>query len=131
MNLRFEAGRRKSQRLNIPLRVKYAADPQGHGLVGPVVADNISGRGMSFTLEEPLRKDEKLRMLIYFPDDPKPIGSVSRVVWCKKDDREKRPCFKVGIQHLRIDPDDRERFVFEFCETMVNYFTATPHAVVS
>ncbi|GAF99749.1 unnamed protein product, partial [marine sediment metagenome] len=30
--------------------------------------------------------------------------------------------FDVGLQYINISRKDKERFVFLFCETMINYF---------
>ena len=60
-----------------------------------------------------------------FPGAPRPIGSTSRVVWCRKISAKGANRFRVGLEHIKIDLKDRDRFVFLFCETMLNYFLAS------
>ena len=116
--------RRKAQRLDIPVPIKYGFPLRGRALSGPVLTDNISGTGIGVTLKRPITKDDNLRVLIYFPDDPRPVTSTSRVVWRKRIRGKEGDSFRIGMRHVRIDTKDRDRFVFLFCETMINYFMA-------
>jgi len=114
--------RRAAQRLDLAIPIRYKFYLRQKALSSPMLTDNISGTGLGLTIKEPLKKDEKLDVHIYFPDDPKPVISTSRVIWCKRMGEKKDAYFKVGMKHVRIKPPDRERFVFLFCETMLNYF---------
>lgn len=113
--------RRKAQRLNIPLRMKYKLRTE-RGVLEESIVQDISGGGIGLSLDKPLKKGSKLKVLIYFPDDPKPISAESQVVWCRKSRSKRKYTYNIGIKHLRIVPADRERFVFLFCETMINLF---------
>jgi len=115
------AERRKAQRLNIAVPMRYRLYLKKRALSQPILTDNISGTGLGLTLTEPLKKNAKLDVHIYFHDDPKPVVSTSRVAWCKKETKKGLRRFKAGIRHVEIAPTDRERFVFLFCETMLNY----------
>jgi len=117
--------RRKAQRLNIPVPIRYYFYAKSKALSKPVTADNISGTGIGITLKQPVTKGARLKALIYFSDNPRPVTSTSRVVWCKKIPGKEGNLFKIGMQHVKIDTKDRDRFVFLFCETMLNYFLAS------
>lgn len=112
---------RKTQRLDIHLRSKCRLSSKGKRLLQVVFTKNISGGGISLTLTKPLKVGTKLPVLLYFPNDPKPVCSLSQIVWCKPNPK-KYASFDVGIRHIKIAAKDRERFAFLFCETMINYF---------
>jgi c-di-GMP-binding flagellar brake protein YcgR len=110
--------KRKAQRLNIPLYFQYKLLPRKKILESAFCRD-ISGGGISFRLGQPLREGDRLKILLHFPEETKPVTAFSSVVWCKRILQEKVYC--VGIKHIKILPADKERFVFLFCETMINY----------
>ena len=114
--------RRRTQRLDIPIPVRYRLSWNRKDFSEQVLTKNISGGGMCLSLKQPLKAGTKLKMSLYFPSDPVPIESLSEVAWCRRNPLKKKTLFDVGIRHLKIIPKDRERFVFLFCETMVNYF---------
>jgi hypothetical protein len=116
--------RRKAQRLNAHVPIRYSFYLNKRAMSSPIAADNISGTGLGVTLKEPAAKGVKLKVLIYFSDDQRPIASTSRVMWCKKIPKKEGNLFKIGMRHVRIDTKDKDRFVFLFCETMLNYFMA-------
>lgn len=116
------AEKRKAQRLNIRLELKYRYSFKGKILIQEVLTKNISGGGIGLVLDKPLKVGTALKTVLYFPNDPKPVASLSRVVWCRKVPRKYKAGFYVGIRHIKVAAKDRERFVFLFCETMMNYF---------
>ena len=112
--------RRRTQRLNIPLKLAYKW-PSRIGTLQQVFAQDISGGGMKIRVDTPFQKGDRLKAKLYFPDQPKPINVASEVIWCKRRKVRGRLRFDVGIKHVHIVPRDRERFVFLFCEAMLNY----------
>ena len=112
--------KRRSRRLKIPLMVSYHMLPQKKTLIEKIFAKDISGGGIGLKLNFPLEKGTRLKTLLYFPSENRPVSSISEVVWCKKARGHKT--FDIGIRHIKILPKDRERFVFLFCETMIDYF---------
>lgn len=122
MNRKNILERRKAQRLNVPLQVKCRFFIKKKILIEEVFARDVSGGGIGLVLKRPLDIGAKLKTLIYFPNDRRPISFLTKVVWCKKVLRKGKICFDVGIKHIKITPKDKERFVFLFCETMINYF---------
>lgn len=114
--------KRKTQRLNIHLQSKYRLSFRGKLLIQEIFTKNISGGGIGLTLKQPLKIGTKLRALLYFPTERQPISSLSKVVWCRKVSKKDKVSFDVGIKHVKIAAKDRERFVYLFCETMINYF---------
>lgn len=118
VNIEF-GERRRFDRLFIPLQVNYRLFPKKR-LLHQAFSQDISGGGIRLSLNYPLKKGEKLRTFIYLAGDPKPVAAFSKVIWCRK--KAGKEAFDVGVQHVRIDHKDKERFVFLFCEMMINYF---------
>lgn len=113
--------RRKATRLDIQLKIGYKLPP-GRKMIIETFSENISGKGIRVTLNKKLRKGDRLKTLIYFPKEPKPVTSFSEVVWCKARHAEGHQVFDNGLRYVKISPKDKERFVFLFCELMINYF---------
>ncbi|MCX5666689.1 MAG: PilZ domain-containing protein [Candidatus Omnitrophica bacterium] len=114
--------RRRSSRLDIPLKIEQRLSRGGELL--KALSSDISGNGLRFQLHRYLKKGEKLRTSIHFPSDPKPVTAVSEVIWCKEKPASGKKMFDAGIKYVKIIPRDRDRFIFLFCETMINYFMA-------
>jgi len=116
------AERRKAQRLNIPIEVKYKLLPRKK-IARETFCHDISGTGLRLKLESPLTKGDKVKTFLYFPKDSTPVTADSRVVWCRKSGAsEKAARYEAGMEYVKIIPRDRERFVHLFCEAMLNYF---------
>jgi len=114
--------RRKAQRLSIPIPVKYKLSRK-HALLSQTHCSDISGSGIRLKLDEPLVAGDRLKTLLYFPGDKKPVTATSEVIWCRQEKKAKNgKHYFVGVRHLKIDSKDRTRFVFLFCEMMINYF---------
>lgn len=114
--------RRKAQRLEIPLAVKYKILPHKRIVLGAVTQD-VSGGGVSLKSNVPFKKGQQLKVLVYLPGDPKPVTSMSEVVWSRKAGEGKEAYYKIGVKFMKIVPKDKQRFVFLFCEMMINYMT--------
>lgn len=119
--------KRRTERLKVPLQVEYRFSAKRKTLVERIFANNISGGGIGLILDKPIALGTRLKTLIYFPNDAKPIEIISKVVWCQPKTRNS---FSIGIKHIRIKPKDRERFIFLFCETMINYFLLPSRVVI-
>lgn len=115
--------KRKFTRITVPLPIKYEWLSK-KDILKEALCQNISGGGMMLKVDRPLKVGERLKTLFYFPQDAKPIGAISEVVWCRKTKRKEGIRFDAGIRHIKIEKQDRERFVFLFCETMINFLTA-------
>ena len=114
--------KRKAQRLNLSLPLEYRP-ALGKGTSSEkIFTRDISGSGVGLRLAYPIEKGTRLGTLLYFPTDRRPISSVGEVVWCTKRIIKGKTFYDVGVKHLKIAAKDRERFVFFFCETMINYF---------
>jgi len=111
---------RKSQRLKIPLRIDYNLFPRGSALE-KTFAHNISGSGICLKLDYSLHKGDKLKTIVHFPQERRPVVAISRVIWCMPVTAKKK-AFYIGMKYIKIMREDRERFVFLFCEMMLNYF---------
>lgn len=114
--------KRRAQRLNIPIKVKYKLFRKKR-ILEEIFTQNISGSGIGIKASKLLVKGSKIRTLLQFPGDSTPIAAVGEVMWCKKVGIKNKPCYDTGIKHIRIIPKDRERFVFLFCEMMINFLT--------
>lgn len=115
--------KRRSTRVTVPLPIKYEWLSK-KDILREALCQNISGSGMMIRADRPLEVGERLNTLFYFPQDAKPINAISEVVWCRKAKSKEEIHFDAGIMHIRIENQDRERFVFLFCETMINFLTA-------
>lgn len=110
--------RRRSQRLRLNLPVEYR-HPAKRSSSKRTVSQDISGGGLRLRLDYPLKKGSRLKTKIYFPDRSKPVTITSKVIWSKKSGKQ---LFDSGLMHEKIVPKDQERFVCDFCETMLSYF---------
>lgn len=115
--------KRRSTRISVPLPIKYEWFSK-KDILREALCQNISGSGMMIRVDSSLKAGERLKTLFYFPQDAKPINAISEVVWCRKTKSKEEINFDAGIRHIRIEKQDRERFVFLFCETMINFLTA-------
>lgn len=114
--------RRKFQRLNISIPVKYKFLPRKK-ILKEIFCKNISGGGLKLRLDYPLKKGDRLKTFLYFPGDSTPVTAFSKVTWCRRITQKGRiACYDAGVQHLKIIPKDRQRLVFLFCEMMLDYF---------
>lgn len=123
--------KRKSERLSIPLKMEYKVLPRQKILIETFSRD-ISGGGLRITLDHPLKIKDRLKTILYFPNETHPITAISKVIWCKRN-KEDKNAYDIGIKYIKVIPKDRDRFVFLFCEMMVNYFvlgTFREHAPV-
>jgi hypothetical protein len=87
------------------------------------MALDVSGRGLRLSQPTAMKHGETVKVLLYFPKDKKPISAYSKVMWCKEKTRGSGPSkYHIGLKHVKIAKPDKERFVFLFCELMLNYF---------
>ena len=117
----YKDEKRRSQRIGIPLRVCL----EGSTKVGRFETSccDISGGGHKVLLDRELPVGKELKTLLYFPDDPRPILLFGKVAWSKRArTKDKRELYYNGIQHVRVSKKDNERFIFNFCDTMINFF---------
>jgi len=119
--------KRKADRLKVPLQVEYRFSTQRKTLIERIRAHNISGSGIGLILSNPMEIGTRLKTLVYFPDDTRPVELISKVVWCRP---KAKHSFAVGIKHTTIAPKDKERFISLFCETMINYFILPSKVVI-
>lgn len=112
--------RRQSQRLSVPLKVKYKW-LRRKGILQEILTQDISGGGIRIYSETPFKKGDRLKARLYFPNAKKGIRVINEVMWCKKAKSKGKTYYDVGIKHLKIEPRDRERFVFCFCEILLNF----------
>jgi hypothetical protein len=112
--------KRRYQRLTIPVPLKFKFLHM-RGILKDAVAQNISGGGIALSLGYPAEKNTRLKILLYFPSSSRPVTALSEVMWCRKISVRKGKKYDVGVKYIKIMPRDRERFVFLFCEMMVNY----------
>lgn len=114
--------KRKADRLDINMQVKYHVLPRKK-ILEETFSQNVSGNGLQLKVNYPLKKDDRLKTFLYFPNDPKPIRAISKIIWCKKViSKKKKPHFNIGVKHEKILTKDKTRFIFLFCEMMIDYF---------
>lgn len=113
--------KRMASRLNIPLKIEYKLLPKQR-ILKEVFLEDVSGTGLRVSLDQYLSKGSRLKTLLYFPEEKNPVTAFSEVVWCKKKSADKEKLFDVGMKYIKLDQKDKNRFVFLFCDTMINYF---------
>lgn len=113
--------KRKTQRLNIPIQVKYKLLSKNR-VLNETFSQDISGGGVKLRLSNPLKKGVAIKTLLHFPYDKIPITAYTKVARCNRRLVRGKPRYDIGMQYVRINPKDRERFVFRFCEMMINHF---------
>jgi c-di-GMP-binding flagellar brake protein YcgR len=119
--------KRKTQRLNIPVYIKYNLLPK-KGVLHKIFSRDISGGGIRIALNHAIKKGERLRTFLHFPNDPKPVATVTKIARCRKESAKRgKARFDIGLRYIKISPKDRQRFVFLFCEMMLNYFILGQH----
>lgn len=116
--------RRKSQRLRLPLKIKYKWSSE-KGALQDIFTNDISGGGIRIRSSKLLRKGDRIKSELFFPHNSQPVEVLSEIVWCKKKHLKTKTYFEAGLKHVKILPRDRERFVFLFCETMLNLLLST------
>lgn len=116
--------RRKAQRLKIPILISYKVFPRKK-VIDETFSQDISGRGFRLKTAYPLKRGEKFRTLLHFPSSAAPVTAKSEVVWCKEasiKSKYGRRHYNIGMRYLTIAPKDRDRFIYLFCEMLLNYF---------
>lgn len=113
--------KRKTQRINFPIQIKYKLLPRKK-ILNETFAEDISGGGVRIRAGFPLKKGDRLKALLHFPNGPVPITAFTEVVRCRRKVIGGKVSFDIGMRYVKIIPKDRERFTFSFCETMMNYF---------
>ena len=118
----IEKDRRMAERIPVSIKIQYRLPRERSPR--EALAQNVSGTGMRIKSDMPFKKGGRLRSLVYFPEEQSPVSVTDRVVWCRKREEGEKAYFDVGIRHEKIEPSDKERFVFLFCDTMINMHTA-------
>jgi len=70
------------------------------------VAVNISGGGMCFASDEPLKPGETIAMEMTLAHLPTPVVSLGKVVWCEPSDEAEK--FDIGVEFWWIGWADAE-----------------------
>ena len=112
--------RRRFDRIASPLKIKYTFKGPP-SISGMTVLQDVGGGGLSLLLDQNVKKKDFLTVSLYFPEDSRPITALAQVAWCKKMAEKGKNTHKVGLQYFKIVSKDKERFVFNFCELMMNY----------
>lgn len=105
--------RRKSQRLNSLLPIKYKNKRNGPFLQA-LACQDIGGRGIRIVLPHEVKMNDRMQVLLYLRDMPNPIKTICRVVWCK---RNKYGKFIAGLEFLKIKRP--EHFMEFLCEKII------------
>lgn len=113
--------KRKAQRINLPIQVSYSLHPKKK-VLDETFCHDISGGGLCISFSVRMKKGDRLKTLLHFPNDKKPVTAISKVAWVKKGNMSGgRVFYNTGIKHVGISHEDRTRFVYLFCEMMINH----------
>ena len=117
-DLAFE--RRKAQRLNIPIKVRYRLKPSEKTI--ETVCSNISGTGICLEIDRPIRRGDRPVLNLYLPGCKGGfIRAHCEVAWCKRARAGNNGHdFIAGIRYIKMRKKDRERFVLLYCEMMID-----------
>ena len=105
---------RKAERVEIPLKIHCLMKKKGALQKKGVICNDISGLGVQLTLDEPVRIDNKIPILLNMASGTKPIETICRVMWCKQLGEGK---FRAGLKFIKIK--ENIRFVELLCEKML------------
>ena len=86
-----------------------------------ILSEDISGTGLGFVLTEPVEIGDKINLSIYFPEETKPVDATCVIIRCNEFVQDEKTYYRAGTKYLKIRNKDKERFVFLFCEHMLNY----------
>ncbi len=94
--------RRRASRVSIPLPVKYKIAGKKGARWTHTVCKDISGLGFGLIVNEPLKKNDLLKISVSKKGDNKTMFFDCRVAWCVKDDCS---LFKAGVEISKVkDP---------------------------
>lgn len=113
--------RRKCQRIKKAVPISFKSLAEQRKKIRSFCLD-ISGNGISITTDFRAKKGDVFKIEILLPNDPQPIGVKSTVVRCEAlqiAPKEKKK-YLVGLKYVNIVKKDRERFIFNFCELLIN-----------
>jgi len=108
LNKLISSDKRKSERLNLPVRIFYTTSPDAKWL-GPVSVEDIGGNGLRFNSEKKIGEGSEINIKIIFPEKEHPSIIVkASVIWCIKTSRN---TYNIGVKFHKMDYADRRRFV--------------------
>jgi len=117
--------RRRFKRFDAYMSVKFASseDVQVRGVS---LSKDLSREGIKVNSGKELKNGSLLDIEINIPDDPKPVKTTGKVMWCRPA-RESDSGFDQGIRFVAMDPVDKFRVLDyaynHWLETKVNDFT--------
>lgn len=121
----MEKERRKFKRFDAYMSVKYQV-PDQNEVKGISLSKDLSREGIKVNSGAVLQEGTLLDLEINIPDDPKPVQTSGKVVWCRQADG-KNQGFDQGIRFVLMDPVDKFRVLDyaynHWLETKVNDFS--------
>ena len=111
--------RRKAQRINIPIKIcfEYKGEEQ------EILSENISGSGINIRMSKPLEVGDKITVVVYISPYEPPFRIRGSIAWCKSiKSGGGKNMYNVGIRYVKILSRDKNRYIFLFCDLMINYF---------
>ena len=113
--------KRKDERLTLPLIMSHCLPPSSKWSP-PVMIDNISGGGLKFHSAKRLKSGAKFNAKIDLPNKLQPISINGKIIWCEKINSKKdpkKPLYNIGVEFLKINNQDRHKFVSYLCEEIL------------
>lgn len=116
----IDKDKRLCERLELPLKVYYFIESQGEksDWIGPVLLDNIGGKGFGFHNSIEIPKGSKLSIKILMENDLEPVFFSGEVVWIKEEiclssteDGKDICVYSYGIFMKEKDPKAYQKFV--------------------
>jgi hypothetical protein len=92
--------KRRASRIDVHLPAKYKVTGARRTKLMPALCKDIGGLGFGMIVNEPLKKNEQVKILIRRQDNKKTMFVNCKVVWCVKASAD---TFKVGTEISKVE----------------------------
>jgi len=113
--------RRKTQRLLLSLETIYRLNETTEWHKSTSLND-LGGQGLSFTCNQHLKKNIGLDIKIQAPDEAQPILLQGRVARCKKEIKNNKPTYVIGVEFCTMAKKVEEKFITFFSDNILSEF---------
>ena len=107
--------RRRYFRVTVPIDVKTIT---GDHKIAVTQTKNLSPLGVRFETMLPIKKGERIELILGIPDAPNPVHAQGKVVWQKKVSLENGVPYDIGCEFTRIEEDNKNTFLKYFCDVL-------------
>ncbi len=120
-----ERERRRFKRFDAYMSVKFSSSDDV-AIRGVSLSQDLSREGIKVNSGKEMKNGSLLDIEINIPDDPKPVKTTGKVMWCRPAS-ENEAGYDQGIRFVAMDPVDKFRVLDyaynHWLETKVNDFS--------